>query len=259
MPQGLPKLIIRLNNVVTKNRSTLLISKLGNEISRRMMKKHSRLSVNNGIYDIQQWANAIKGNPKQISTFIAQPDFAIIPRRDIDIVFHFESKTDEIFSQKTQNTLEIVRYDQRLILENPHLTGFKRTQSWARPTSLTYLRYQDHLPTSGNMLKSHFIDGIDIAALEYALFTNGCGHLQSRDRIFMYGRYNTSIGTLAPNHVLHTDLVKMQCDRVPRNTRGGYCVNLHSYPIDQSQLATDLGNNNPLITTILGRIFQVPV
>jgi hypothetical protein len=252
----LDELIKKLQAIVSANQNQSVLNNLGAEIQRRILLKHSRLSQYNNIYQLQQWATLVGNAPNQINTYLTDPDFLILVKRDIDIVHNFSQTTPSLYSRIHQITLNVDRYPTKMIFTNPHSVGYRSLQSWSRPKSIS-ISYGHHLPSSRSRKKSKFQRGIDIKTIEYALFSDAYGILYNSDKIFLYGAFSSPIGKLPSPNNNTTKFVKMQVDRVRRLVGTGFRVEFHSYPIDQNQLQQDFGSNHPMINYIQNNVFQI--
>ncbi len=251
----LEKLIKKLKASVSTGEGQSVLDDLGAEIRRRILLKHKRLSKYNNIYQLQAWANYVKDSPGQINTYLNDPVFSILVKRDIDIIHEFSPKTPSLYSRTHGTTLDVNRYPKKMIFTNPYYKDYKSLQSWARPLSIS-LSYGHHLSSSRNNSKSKFLQGIDIKAIEYKLFSDAYGILYDSNKIFLYGAFDSVIGKLSNSNNETTKLVKMQVDRVRRLVGSGFRVEFHSYPIDQNQLQQDFGSNHSMIDHILKNVFQ---
>lgn len=255
----LTELVKQLQQAVSNNQNQHVLVDIGNEISRRILTKHNRLSTREAIYDLQNWAGLVQNAPDQIDTFVHDPDFIIIQKRDVDIINHFSQSNQSLFSNQYQINLDVICFSKRMIFENPHIaleTNYTSIQSWSRPKSISNI-YGRHLPTSRYRRKSRFLLGINIKDLEYQLFQHAYGVLESENRIFFYGIFSNNVGVLPPQHNINTNIVKMQCDRVRRQRGTGFRVEFHGYPISQNELQRDFYRNNHFLNLIQNNIFQL--
>ncbi len=252
----LPDLIAMLRSAVMKNMNNTYIDHIANEISRKIIVKHNRLSSRYNIYNAQQWASTIRNSPNQISTFFQNPDFNILQKRDVDIVFYYLPSTPRIYSPKHNSVISVVGDQRRILFNNPYNVGNVHIESWSRPKSISY-SYNRHLPTSTIPRKSRYLPGVDIITLEYNLFERAYGILTKPSQIFLYGICNRYIGKLPPQYTQLTNLVKMHCDKVRRHVGAGFRLEFHSYPIDIKDLQTDLGSNHQFMPLIKNLVFSI--
>jgi hypothetical protein len=254
----LPELYRRIRVAIARGATQAAIQQTGALIANRILLKHQRLLVREGIR-IDNWARIARNAPTQIPGLFVQIRFSVLQRRDADIVFHYNTRAQTLYCVHYGIGVETVRTAQRILLENP-LVALANSkvgiQSWSRPSSIS-LTYNRHLTTSRVPNKSRFLADVDILALELVMFEQAWGLLDSADQIFLYARFGTNIGRL-PNGRL-TPLVKMQCDRISRSSGTGTKTEIHCYPISLADLRVDFAQaTRPFINHVQTNVLVVP-
>jgi len=258
----LTELVRRLEVAVNNGTQRNALLPTANQIANKIRLKHDRLFAREKI-NLFQWATAVQNAPNQIGVYSANRDFSVIQRRDIDIVFHYKSKGNTLYSSVHQLDVETSRSDRRLILENPFIALNPKNlregiQSWSNVKSISFI-YKRHLPNSNWEKKSKFLAGINIIALEKLLFKKAYGLMTNDGQIYFYGLFNSDVGTLINKK--RTPYVVLQCDRKTRPSKKskGTFVEIHSYPISRSELTQDFsGAGANYVSLIDNLVFQIP-
>ncbi len=175
--------------------------------------------------------------------------FLADPKRRLSLAIAFRmASTSTIYSCGKGEGLVSWRDRSAILIKS--IDGCVR--SWSAVRSLTGYgrgKISKHLSASRYPNASRFSDKYNPVNLELAVFASGVGHLSGASRIFMYGRFNASIGMAsdgAGNYV-PTEYVKVQFDKVARPKRGpenrktsqGYFLKSHGFPISLRELQTD--------------------
>lgn len=236
---NLVELIKLLENMVKAEDSQANMKHITETIVRLMSKKRNRFQERYNI-TLYNWDDALKASPDQIATFLENPEFQIILKRDVEITFLKSAKQKSIYSTDLDVIVENVRSKGRIVFANPlRVIDSNRAviQSWARAKSISH-EYNRHLSISRAPKKSKFLKGAMLEDIEYELFPSALAILKSPDQMFMYGYFDSEIGTL-PNKE-KTRYVKMQCDRGVRSSGRGYFTEIHSYPISEKEIHDEL-------------------
>lgn len=245
---SLPALVAELREAVESSASSAHIKKIADTVGRKIAVKRKRFK-SKGI-TLNNWEDCLRKSPEQIETYLLDPEFKVLLRRDVDISFSKDVKQSNIYCCELNKTVDNVRSKGRIIFENPYvaMAGHKViTQSWARAKSISN-EYKRHLPTSRYKNKSKFLRDVKIEDLEFHLFENALGILKTENKLWLYGCFDSEIGLLPTKQ--KTNYVRMQCDRVRRTTGTGYCTNIHSYPISLLDAQNDLSSCKNFISLL---------
>jgi hypothetical protein len=216
------------------------------EIGRRLRKKFPNASGSLLKAIINLEANGPQPSRANLLTILNTANFKNALRRTVDATYHSAVKTNDIYCALLNDFIPSVRVTNRnrLIIENSFVAlanGSKQPaiQSWSRPASKS-AEYNRHLRNSGNRKKSKFLLPTDaVEELELVLFNRGVGYLKSVSKMFFYGQFSGLVGRLSDGKTPVT-YVALQCDRCPRLVGRGTRLEIHSYPISRSEIASDL-------------------
>lgn len=235
----LAELIKLLKESITDSSPPDKIKLIAEAIARLIRKKRERVKERYNIL-LPNWEESLIASPEQVHTYLSDPNFQLMLRRDVDISFSQERKSTNIFSHEINHTVENVRSKGRIIFENPYLVlsdSKVSIQSWARVKSISR-SYKRHTSTSSNPHKSKFLRGIPIESIEHKLWAIAPAVLRNSNQLFMYGCFDSEIGTLPDK--TKTKFVKMQCDREPRVRGRGFYTKTHCYPVSEKETLEDL-------------------
>lgn len=238
-PLTLTKLVRRILANSGDNSKATEVKGLGKAASIAIHRKRTRFMKRYGI-NLPEWDETIKAVPEQIGSFQAQEDFRLLLKRDVEISYEMLPHQEAIYCVNKKLLVPIARNKGRLLMKNPlkpKADGSLPIESWARASSKSK-SYNMHLSTSTAPKKSKYLRGINVEKIEYKLFDSAAGVLVAADRLFLYGYFDAPIGLLPDKR--KTQYVVMQCERMKRNKGRGYFVEIHSYPMSESQVRRDL-------------------
>ncbi|MCF7866927.1 hypothetical protein K9L67_05310 [Candidatus Woesearchaeota archaeon] len=180
---------------------------------------------------------------------------------DIDVVYNWaeynDGLDDKIIYFKSKNLNEDIpalRFNKRIIFKNPRPLINERTkhirtsisdrggvaQSWGFPQINT--NYVKHLNSSKNANASKYLESVDRARIEWAVFDNGLGFLNDKKPIktmFLYASFSESVGFVKKNgKQTKSNIVKVQVDRVHSLKKGN--ASIHGFPISECELYREL-------------------
>lgn len=241
----LSKLVPRIISIAEESKGSPELKGLGIAAAIAIRRKRDRLKARDDI-DVAPWDQTINQVPEQTASFITNEDFQLLLKRDVEISYSMLPHREVVFCKRGGRLVPVARAKGRILMENP-LKPTKKgrlvIESWARARSKS-IEYNKHLPTSRARGQSRYLRNIDIESIEYKLFETAVGILSTDSRIFLYGVFDSPIGTLADGQPTH--YVAMQCDRSRRKTGRGYFVEIHSYPYSQAETQRDLAGADSL-------------
>jgi hypothetical protein len=172
-----------------------------------------------------------QGSSEAIANFFHRP---------IDIWLEEGEEREFIFSKAENDWIPAAKRPFSIAIFN---LNSGRAESWSRLNSDSKWR-NDHFQNGGSPKKSRFNGDLKfIKPLEFLTFNDGIGILKSSGTLWMYLRFTKPIGISAKGDDLTAMCV--QCSRVRRsqnskarnaNSKYGYKVNLHGYPISISEI-----------------------
>lgn len=196
---------------------------------------------------------------ESVDAFLDRADttqFRVLLGREVDIRFLLAQQlgqtTDKIlFAEPRESGVESVRFDGAILFRRPA----ERVISWRGPVSISkpdgYSKHMFQPRYRG--AASLYAEGLSPRTLELAVFRCGRGYFHSNHRLFLFGSFTSPIGTVkVGGRREDSTVLKVQLDRVPRNTRTitagfahsaarrqGFWTKMHGYPISHDELRAD--------------------